>query len=450
MFFLNQFFWFFIVNSRVLEINIFSGYNRLMGLLYHFFLLVFAASLPIKITSPYACLLNTETKKMVYGKNAHTKIYPGSVTKLAVALYLFDECEVDLDRIITCPSDVLKVTTEKKKKESNFTLPAYILEDDGTTVYLRAGERISFGDLLYAFLLKSANDAGNVIASSYFDSIEIFQDHLNEYLKTIGCKNTHFVNPHGLHHPDHLTTPYDLCLIALEAKKHPGLVKILETTTYKIPKTNLSQKRVISNYNYLIDPKSSYYVPEVVGGKTGYHRLARFNVASFASNGERTLACAVNKAPKKKYRFIDSRKIYEAAFAEKKEKRLLFNAEETRLKHKFNWAHKTVQGSILNDVYYEYFPTEEENISVSVHFDQLSEPFSKGDIIGFVHILRENSDTLDKYPIYALDNIQYSLLYRCRALLGNATTYMKDSPYAIFFALFAFIPLFLWRIQKFV
>ncbi len=76
-------------------------------------------------------------------------------------------------------------------------------------------------------MLISGNDAANVLAEMASGSVTLFVEELNAYVKTLGCLNTSFCNPHGLHHPDHKTTAYDMCLIAKKALHHPKFREVV-------------------------------------------------------------------------------------------------------------------------------------------------------------------------------------------------------------------------------
>ena len=82
---------------------------------------------------------------------------------------------------------------------------------------LKAGEVLSYRDLLYGTMLLSANDGSNVIAETVSGSIEAFVQLMNDKAAELGCTNTHFANPHGYHDDDHYTTARDLALIAQAA-----------------------------------------------------------------------------------------------------------------------------------------------------------------------------------------------------------------------------------------
>lgn len=407
---------------------------RLLFLILPFYLL--SGELNIKTQAPYVCVMNQKTGKLIYGKNIHKKIYPASITKLAVILYLIEECEIEEKKLIHCQKEHLLVVSEKDKLNSNYTLPPYILEDDGVSLDLQIGEKIPLGSLIRAALIRSANDAANVLAGTYANSISEFMFELNKYLRKIGCKNTHFVNPHGLHHPDHYTTAYDLAIIMKRAGCHSQLKKLLSITNYEIEKTNKSPLRTIKNTNFLIRSDSKYYLPSVIGGKTGYHRRAKYNIAALAEENDRCIITIVNKAETSIRRFEDCRKIFSEVFSEEMKERILFNAKESKFNHKYYWADKIVEGVLYSDSILQYYPSEEEDIEVKVYWHDLTSPIKKGDIIANIDIYNPSGIPLQQHNIYASEDVGYKILYRVRICINFMIKFVYNHPLGTFSALF--------------
>src|SRR6185437_6437502 len=137
------------------------------------------------------------------------------------------------------------------------------------------GEEMPLKEYLYGMMVRSGNDAANVIAEYVSGSIPTFMQELNDYLKQIGCLNTTFCNPHGLHHPDHKTTAFDMALLTREAMKNPVFREIVSTVRHKRPKTNKRPAAVLVQTNRIIKSGTQYYYPKAIGVKTGYHSRAQ-------------------------------------------------------------------------------------------------------------------------------------------------------------------------------
>ena len=115
---------------------------------------------------------------------------------------------VNLQDRVTAKKEALSCISPYEKRKDNYAkYPSYWNVTDGSTAGIKFGEEMSIQDLLYAMMLASGNDAANVLAQEVGQgSIEGFIEHLNGFVKRLGCTNTHFCNPHGLHHPNHVST----------------------------------------------------------------------------------------------------------------------------------------------------------------------------------------------------------------------------------------------------
>ena len=203
-----------------------------------------------------AVLVDLKTGKMVYGKSEHAELYPASLTKVMTALLVLEAI------------DTGRLTFDQKITAGPIvnTLPA-----DGSTAHIQEGEVLSVRNLLDCLLIPSANEAACVLALAVSGSIDKFVDAMNAKAEALGCRNTHFVNPHGLHDPGHYTSPWDMYLITKEAMRYPTFMVICDTDRVVVPATNKSKERALLNTNYLICNRRipDYKNPEAHGVKTG-------------------------------------------------------------------------------------------------------------------------------------------------------------------------------------
>ena len=214
-----------------------------------------------EVEADAAILIDMDTGKVLYEKNADEQLFPASVTKMMTALLTVESIEngaLDLKQVVTVPQEALDSITDP----------------EAATIYLAAGEKIKVRDLLYATLLPSANDAANVLAYTIGGSVDAFVDTMNVKANRLGCTGTHFTTPNGLHDDNHYTTARDLSKIALEAMKHELFAEIVSTPSYDMEATNYSVAREINNTNYLIHEKSAAYYEYAVGVKIGYTSMA--------------------------------------------------------------------------------------------------------------------------------------------------------------------------------
>jgi D-alanyl-D-alanine carboxypeptidase len=144
-------------------------------------------------------------------------------------------------------------------------------------------------------MLESANDAALALAEHISGSQEEFAKLMNKKASELGCRNTNFVNPHGLHDDNHFTTPYDLYLITKEALKNPKFKEIVATKSYKIMPTNKQPEiRYMNNHNKLIQPSKNRY-KYADGVKTGYTKQAKYTFVGSASKDNMNLLVVVMK-----------------------------------------------------------------------------------------------------------------------------------------------------------
>lgn len=206
-----------------------------------------------------ACLLMEEsTGKILYSKNANSIMYPASTTKIMTAILTLEKCNL---------SDTAVVS-----HNAVFSIPSGY-----STASLVEGEVLTIEQLLNVLLIPSANDAAVVLAEHIAGSVEAFSDMMNAKAVELGCLNTHFVNPNGIHNENHYSTAYDLALIGKYAMQFPTFKEISSKTRYTLPITNAYSKedRIFNTTNDLIKPNYSssptnYYYKYATGGKTGY------------------------------------------------------------------------------------------------------------------------------------------------------------------------------------
>lgn len=204
----------------------------------------------------------------LYEKDADTRRYPASTTKILTCLLTLENCSLD-ETVV-------------------FSERAVNLEEQATNINSEAGEEMSVRDCLYGLMLASGNDCANALAEHISGSIEAFADLMNERAAQIGCTGSHFQNPSGLFGSEHYTTARDMALIAQEAYKNSMFVSIINTFKYSMGPTNMHDERTFKNWNELVNPDSENYSPDVIGGKTGYLDEAGRCLVTFASKNNLT------------------------------------------------------------------------------------------------------------------------------------------------------------------
>ena len=211
----------------------------------------------LSINAKAALIVETNSGKIIYEKDIYEQNYPASVTKILTAILTIENCELD-DVVTVSQTAISHIPT------GYVIAPLYI------------GEQITIKDLLYALMLKSANDAAYVLAEHVGGSVEGFSEMMNKKAEELECKNTHFVNPNGIHNQNHYTTAYDMYLISNYAMKNETFKEIVSTYEYTLSPTNKHplKDRIMKNTNNFVNPKNAYYNKIVNGIKTGTTKQA--------------------------------------------------------------------------------------------------------------------------------------------------------------------------------
>lgn len=367
---------------------------------------LFAAPLQVAIKARSALVMNAETGAVIYDKNGHTPGFPASTTKIATALFALEEKRLDLRQTVKVSAEAVRVNSGKRTDET----PSHWHETDATRMGLIKGEILSLESIFNGLLLISGNDAANVIGEVCSGSVPTFMDELNEYVKQLGCKNTHFTNPHGYHHSNHFTTPYDQCLLMQKAFRVPALREILSRSEYLRPKTNKRSEELLKQFNALINPGKKFYYPKAIAGKTGRTGLAGWCLVSVAAQEDRTLIACVFGAPTSADRFEDSRRLFEAAFAEKKMERLLVSGSQ-KFSKAFEGAKNALSASLAKNLSIHFYPSEEPTVRAFIHWNQPSYPIKKGAIVGEVQIINDKGVVITTANLLANETVAATFVY---------------------------------------
>lgn len=253
----------------------------------------------ITLYSNSSILIDSTTGQILYEHNAYEKTYPASTTKLMTAILTLENC--NLSDSVTINKDAL-----------NGIPKSY------TTAALKAGESLTVEQLLHVLLIPSANDAANVLAYHIAGSIDNFAIMMNSKAKEIGCQNTHFVNPSGIHDDEHYSTAYDMALIGKYANTFEKIREIATQTSYSLPNLPDGKERVFKTTNTLITPKNKYYYEYATGLKTGYTDKAKSCIVAKAKKDDIELICVVLGGDKtedlKSERELDCHTLFEYGF----------------------------------------------------------------------------------------------------------------------------------------
>lgn len=204
-----------------------------------------------------AVLLDALSGHILYAKNEQEPMGMASTTKIMTALVALDEYE-------------LHQTVTIQKAWTGI---------EGSSMYLKAGERLTVADLLYGLLLASGNDAAAALAGLDPGGEEAFVEKMNQKADLLGLENTHFENPSGLDGPDHHTTALELARLAAVALQNEVFAEIVSTQQFQVA------GRWLSNHNRLLKEL------DACGVKTGYTKACGRCLVSAKKQNGRLLIC---------------------------------------------------------------------------------------------------------------------------------------------------------------
>lgn len=216
-------------------------------------------------------VLEGNTNTVLYSKNANQELAMASTTKIVTAILAIENCK-DLDE--------------------KFLVSEKAIGIEGTSIYLKSGERLSMRELLYGLILASGNDCAVAIAE-YFEGEEHFVEMMNNLAESLGLEHTHFANPHGLDSEGHYTSAYDLAVLTSYALKNSTFKEIVSTERMVIEKNDLYQARYLKHKNRLL-----FTDKNCIGVKTGFtDNAGRCLVHAHEENGMQLISVVLNCGP---------------------------------------------------------------------------------------------------------------------------------------------------------
>lgn len=223
-----------------------------------------AEEAPPQISAAAAVLLEAESGRILYADNADMQMCIASTTKIMTALVVLESAD---------PEELVEIKPEYTNIE-------------GSSIYLRAGEKLTVRTLLYGMLLESGNDAAVALACHVAGSVDAFADQMNEKVRTLGLKNTSFRNPNGLDEEGHYSSAGDLAQIMAAAMRNETFAELVSTRSITVG------ERTFSNHNKLL-----WNCDGVVGGKTGYTKQAGRTLVSCAERDGMQMICVTLNDP---------------------------------------------------------------------------------------------------------------------------------------------------------
>jgi D-alanyl-D-alanine carboxypeptidase (penicillin-binding protein 5/6) len=308
----------------------------------------------LNISAQSYVLIEENSGRVLLEKDAYIKMPMASTTKIMTALLAIEKGNIE---------DVVEISEDSVNIE-------------GSSIYLKVGEKVKLKDLLYGLMLRSGNDSAVAIANHIGKSEKEFVSLMNKRAKEIGAKNTNFMNPHGLHHENHYSTAFDLALITREAFKYKEFEEISKAKTFK-------SSREIENY-FVNKNKTLWEYEGGDGVKIGYTMASGRCLVSSATRENMRLIAVSLRAPNW---FNDNYKLMDYGFDNFKlykiyeKDQLITQADVIEgLKDKIPLVSE-------NDLFYPLKEDEIKKIKLITKYKEIIKaPIKKGDILGYVEV----------------------------------------------------------------
>ena len=324
-------------------------------------------------------VIESTTKRILSSQNHNARLPMASTTKIMTALVVLENAK--LDETVEINSSAVGV--------------------EGSSIYLRNGEKLTVRELLYGLMLRSGNDSAVALAIYVGGSVSGFVRLMNEKAEYLGLKNTNFTNPHGLHDGEHYTSAYDLAIISAEAMRNPEFAKIVSTKSVYIGENE--SRRYLVNKNKIL---SGYEGGN--GIKTGYTKNAGRCLVSASLRNGMQIICVVLNHPDM---WQDSVNLMNEAHSAYKMVKLLDINYEISEQNVVAGVKKTCVVKLARDVYYPLREDEIRNLTYETVINkELVAPVKSGEECGFVNVSLENH-LLFSEKIYIMENIDKKSIF---------------------------------------
>lgn len=346
-----------------------------------------AFDISFETTTKSLYLLNLDTNTVVYSKASNEKRYPASTTKIMTYIIVAENVDDFDSTFVKVDGSIL-----------------HMLDGTGSSMAgLVADETLSIYQLLCCLMIHSGNDASLILAD-YIGNGDIskFVDMMNAKAKELGCQNTHFANPHGLHNEDHYTTAEDMAVITQYALTLPQFSEITNTVVSDC----LGDDRYLVTTNSMIDPNrgGSYYYSYARGIKTGSTGSdSGYCLVSTAVRNGYTYLCVALGAPYEDENgevldngaMIDSKALYQWAFSNLEIKTILETSNLIKsVKLEYAWNKDTLR-LVPAESYSTILPADINTSSIDKIYDlpeSVEAPVQAGDKIGTVTLCYANQE----------------------------------------------------------
>ena len=340
-----------------------------------------------KINAPTAILMDHNSGKILFERDADHQIYPASMTKIMTAIVVFDLLKEDK---IKLSDEVIVSENAWRMSKSGFS-----------SMFIMLNDKVTIEDLLRGIIVVSGNDACVALAEGVAGSESAFADMMNEKAELIGLTNTNFTNSSGINDPDNYSTVRDIAYMSKYLiDNYPDYYEYFKETEFTWDRTGGDPIKQ-GNRNPLL-----YKRIGADGIKTGYLAVEKYSLASSIIGKDRRLIAVGSGFTTKQARSDESARMFRWALRNTNTYEI---AKENEPKFKFKtWLGKEdfVEGIVKEDIYITIFKKELKNLKVFLEYNgPIKAPIKKDQEIGNL-IIETPADEIIKFPIYSAKKIK--------------------------------------------
>lgn len=351
--------------------------------LFSFIFIKNVSAVEMDISAKSAILVDFNTGKVLYSKNENEPLAMASMTKVMSMLLIMEK----IDDGSLKYDDIVEISTESSSM-------------GGSQIFLNPGDKYKVIDLLKGVAMASANDAVVALAEKTYGSKEHFIEAMNKKAESLGLKNTHFVNVHGLDEEGHYSSAYDMSVMARELLKHEKILDFTRVYEEYLTKPDGSQIWLV-NTNKLVR-----FYDGVDGLKTGFTQNAGYCLTATGKKNNLRLISVVMGEESIEKRSSDTVKLLNYGFNTFKVN-LIKNKSEILGKVNVQKGKKeNVDVVLVNDLIELLNASDKpSNYKFKILVDKITAPVKKGDVIGKVKVLNDNGILISEVDITVNENV---------------------------------------------
>lgn len=351
--------------------------------LFSFIFIKNVSAVEMDISAKSAILVDFNTGKVLYSKNENEPLAMASMTKVMSMLLIMEK----IDDGSLKYDDIVEISTESSSM-------------GGSQIFLNPGDKYKVVDLLKGVAMASANDAVVALAEKTYGSKEHFIEAMNKKAESLGLKNTHFVNVHGLDEEGHYSSAYDMSVMARELLKHEKILDFTRVYEEYLTKPDGSQIWLV-NTNKLVR-----FYDGVDGLKTGFTQNAGYCLTATGKKNNLRLISVVMGEESIEKRSSDTVKLLNYGFNTFKVNLIKHKSEILGKVNVQKGKKENVDVVLVNDLIELLNASDKpSNYKFKILVDKITAPVKKGDVIGKVKVLNDNGVLISQVDITVNENV---------------------------------------------